>query len=167
MSQSYRLRADRLVYADFARKAPAFTPRRVRGRYAQGLRYERRAKEYLQAQYAERFVGSPWILYRLRGESRRRFAQPDGIIFDVPGGRLTIVEIKYQHTADAYFQLEELYYPLLRWMFPPELWSIVVVELVKWYDCDVEFPTGVRLVDRIERVQPGEFGVHIWKPNTG
>lgn len=75
---------------------------------------------------------------------------------------MVIVEFKYQHTIDAWSQLRLLYEPVLAFIHP-EL-AISVLEIVKWYDCAVEFPEPVRLIADIAEHNTREFGVHIWKP---
>jgi len=92
------------------------------------------------------------------------FAQPDALLFDFEKGLITICEMKYQHTRDAYWQMVGRYLPIIQAMFDPTLWQFATVEIVKWYDCAVRYPAEVMLRDAIDKVKPGEFGVHIWKP---
>lgn len=75
------------------------------------------------------------------------------------------MEIKYQHTSDAWWQVEHLYLPVLRWAFPPDLWSFARVEVVKWYDPAVAFPERVSLIPHVDKAfgAPG-WPVHILKP---
>lgn len=72
------------------------------------------------------------------------------------------MEFKYQHTIDAWTQLRLLYEPVIQVLLP-EL-RISVLEIVKWYDCDVAFPEPVRLVSDIATFDGLGFGVHIYKP---
>jgi len=161
------LTADKIAWVHFADEPPAFgRKKRIRGRKACGVRYEKRAHEHFQSQFHERYVVNPWIKYLLVGESRCRFAQPDALLFDMDAGVITVCEMKYQHTSDSYWQVVGKYIPLLEKMFPKKLWDIRVVEIVKWYDCNVQFPVGVKLRERIDAVKENEFAVHIFKPTT-
>jgi hypothetical protein len=111
---------------------------------------------------AERFAGaylpSPWI--RFTDASGKHWCQPDGLL-DTPHN-LVIVEFKYQHTVDAWQQLRLLYEPVVQVLHPGR--PIAVLEVVKWYDCAVEFPEPVRLVADVAEHKGNGFGVHIWKP---
>jgi len=73
------------------------------------------------------------------------------------------VEVKYQHTPNAWVQLVRLYLPVLESAFGP-LFRYATCEVVKWYDPAVVFPQRVTMTPDLLNVRPGEFGVHIWKP---
>ena len=157
--------ADAVEFAEFAPTAPPFIkPVRRSGRKLQGLKYERKAHEYLEARYGSLFLRGPWLRFRLAGDPRLQWCQPDGIYFDLPRGQITIVEIKYNHTADAWFQLTSLYLPVLLRLFPEELWKFACIEMVKWYDCATTVPKPVKLRPSVCAARPGEFGVYIWRP---
>ena len=128
------------------------------------MRYERRAHEHFREMYGDRYIQSPWLKYMLIGETRYRFAQPDALLVDLNHGIITVCEMKYQHTCDSYWQTIGKYVPLLQKIFPQDLWQLPVVEVVKWYDCAVEFPTQVKLCENLERASVDSFGVHIFKP---
>jgi hypothetical protein len=142
---------------------------RARGRKGMGLRYERKVHNHFEQQFGALYVPSVWFAYRrLSSPKIINYAQPDGILFDFEKGIITIIEVKYNHTADAYFQLYDKYLPLLdKWIHAKErgLWRFSVCEVVYWYDKFVEFPCKVALRDEVTKVKPGEFGVHIWRPN--
>jgi hypothetical protein len=92
------------------------------------------------------------------------YAQPDGLLFDVRKGLLTIIEIKYSHTPDAYFQLLDKYLPLMQSWLDKSIWNFAVCEVVWWYDKAISYPCEVRLCKTIDIARPGEFGVHICRP---
>lgn len=71
------------------------------------------------------------------------------------------MEVKYQHTIDAWYQLRLLYEPVVKVLLGL---PTAVLEVVKWYDCAVEFPEAARLVKDVAEHKGDEFGVHIWKP---
>lgn len=98
-------------------------------------------------------------MYAEIGKGPYKFCQTDGLLFTPEEKKVLILEFKLKHTADAYFQIEEKYLPVLRRLFPK--WIIATCEVVKWYDQCTAFPTEVKLRKRPEDTLPGEFGVHI------
>lgn len=142
------------------RSKPFFIRRgRKRGRRALGVKYEARGHEHFQAEFGERYVASPWFSFHDAGELR--YCEADGLLFDWERGVITIVEFKYQHTTNAWWQLEHLYEPIIRALFPD--WDVAKLEVVKWYDPDVNFPR-FKFCANIDTLKNGELGVHIWKP---
>jgi hypothetical protein len=157
-----------IKWAGFAIAPPPFaTPRRrlPTGRKGDGLRYEKAINQCLTKEYGERYIVGPWVEYAMVGDSQIHFAQPDGLLINVDSGLITIVEMKYQHTVDAYRQTEK-YRALLECIFPPALWRFAVCEVVKWYDCAVAFPVAVRLCNAVSEAVPGEFNVCILRPKA-
>lgn len=152
--------AGRVLAAGFA-YPPFLRRRRYTGRRAEGVRYEKKVQAYLLSTYAERYIDSPWLRFYSNG--KWRWCQPDAVMFDVPRGVITIIEIKYQHTADAWWQVKQLYYPVLKVLFPERLWSFEFCEVVKWYDPSVPFPERVVLAQEVSMPHPA-FKVHIWHP---
>ena len=134
--------------------------RRCTGRRAAGVRYEKAVQTHLRAQ-SHLYLDSPWL--RFLDETGWHWCQPDGMHLDFAAGILTIVEVKYQHTPQAWEQMEELYSPVLRHLFPAFLWQIRYLEVVKWYDPAVVCRDAVRLV-AAPFAQHYLRGVHIWKP---
>lgn len=140
---------------------PELKKRRYTGRRLQGIRYERAVHEHLQWRYGQWYLASPWIKFFADG--RWRWCQPDGLLFQPELGKITIVEIKYQHTIDAWWQIRHLYQPVLEFMMPPALWKYEVCEIVKWYDPAITFPERIVLANEVDMPHP-QFKVHIWKP---
>lgn len=155
--------AENVLWARFTTQ-PNFVKRPHRtGRQQTGVRYEREVHELFLARFPE-YIPSPWIVFH-NGE-RLRWCQPDGLFVDFQHGRVTAVEIKYQHTVDAWFQLWHLYEPVLRKLFRPTLWSISCLTVVKWFDPLVAFPGKVVLLDSpISRISENTTGVHILNPH--
>ena len=110
------------------------------------------------------YVPSPWFTFGELGNSRPRWCQPDGLLFQVADLLITIVEVKLQHTPDAWWQTKQLYLPVLARAFPPNLWEYNICEVVKWYDPAIVFPEAHRLAASPLILAPGQFGVHILKP---
>jgi len=110
------------------------------------------------------YIASPWLQFRLRESgSRVHWCQPDGLYIDPHRGQITIVEIKYQHCADAWFQMNRLYGPVLRAMFAPREWQFATCEIVKWFDCAIQVPEPPKMRDSPLAARPGEFAVFICK----
>ena len=136
--------------------------KRYTGRRLEGVRYERKVHEYLAMILPGRYAPSPWVKFFSAG-SCWRWCQPDGLVIDPRKGRITIVEVKYQHTPDAWWQVKHLYLPVLQLIFPPQLWEYDLCEIVKWYDPSVIFPEPVVLAHEVDMIH-SRFKVHIWKP---
>lgn len=165
MLSSHRL--DELVEVKHLDGTPSFAQahRRARGAKGQGLRFERSVQAHFGNLF-DHYVPGPWFAYRTRYRPGVwNYAQPDGLLFDFQKGLLTIVEIKYSHTPDAYFQLVDKYLPLMRQWLDPKLWSFATCEVVYWYDKATSFPCEIRLCKTIDLTKPGEFGVHICRPS--
>ena len=155
--------AGRVLAAAFS-SPPALRKRRYTGRRLEGVRYEKKVQEHLLAFYGERYLPSPWLRFFPAGDGARwRWCQPDGLLFDFERGRITIVEVKYQHTSDAWWQVKQLYLPVLQAMFPEKLWSFDFCEVVKWYDPAAPFPEKVVLALEVCMRHPS-FKVHIYRP---
>lgn len=140
---------------------PALRRRRYSGARAQGVRFEKKVQEYLLARFPESYLPSPWLRFFSGG--KWRWCQPDGLLFDLGRGIITIVEVKYQHTSDAWWQTKMLYAPVLREIFPAHLWTFEFCELVKWFDPATSFPERVVLANEVS-MPSKSYKVHIWRP---
>lgn len=158
-----------LSAAIFAEPPPFIQAQRlkkVRGRKAEGKRYEAKAHKHFTeiAQRANRkYIAGPWIRFEAAGQGIR-WCQPDALI--LPNGQsnlCTIIEYKYQHVFDAWYQLFELYKPVVQFLFPTL--QIGCCEVVKWFDpatfCD---PQARLAEDPMNLANSGSFHVHIWRP---
>lgn len=134
--------------------------RKRSGRKAQGIRYERKVHDWLRDRYSIYF-DSQW--FRFFAGAALRWCQCDGLIIDPHSGRITIVEVKYQHTFDAWYQLFELYLPVVQVAFGP-MWTVSCCEVVKWYDSAVAGDPRPTLVASPDLARPGQFAVHILTP---
>ena len=158
--------AGELLWAEFSPTAPDFSKKKRRtGRRRQGMLYEKKGHGHLTDLYGERYVPSPWLRFTDTISDRARWCQPDGLLIEPERGVITLVEFKYQHTSDAWWQLRQLYEPVVGFLFPHDRWELRVCEVVKWYDPATLFPERVRMIPEIHSLQSSkEFGVHIWKP---
>ena len=141
-------------------RAPDFVRRGSRaGAKGRGIRYEERTQSVLDRLYAERYVPGPWIHFSA-DDTSPRWCQPDGLLFDIDRGEIVIVEIKYNHTAIAYWKLFNLYQPVVSAIFGTQ-WTYICAEVVKWYDRAVYGPRDVTLRPRIDLARPKEWAVVI------
>lgn len=153
--------AGRVLRAEFS-VSPHVRKKRYTGRRLEGIRYERKVHEHLELLFPESYVRSPWLKFYPAGEGWR-WCQPDALVIDPRAGRITIVEVKYQHTPDAWFQVKHLYLPVLQEIFHPQLWEYDFCEVVKWYDPATLFPEPVVLAHEVN-MKHKHFKVHIYKP---
>lgn len=144
---------------------PFVKKRRRRGRMGVGLRYEAKVQRHLSERFGYEYVPSPWFKYSVaKSPNVVNFAQPDGLLVQPKRGRITIVEIKYNHCAESYFQLVDKYLPLVEAFFDKSIWTFPLVEVVKWYDRDTSYPVDIHMCRDIDVCRPGEIGVHICRP---
>lgn len=132
------------------------------GARRQGVLYERKVQEHLSELYGDDYMPGPWFKFYAAGSLEARLCQPDGLIIQPQKGRITLVEIKYQHTPLAWWQLKKLYHPVLRKICPETLWKVDFCEIVKFYDPLISFPEPVVLACHV--LMPSDkFKVHIWQ----
>jgi hypothetical protein len=154
--------AGEVHWAELAEAPPSFIrERRVRGRRAEGLRYERKALTHLEGLFGEALLPSPWIKFLSRSGEKVRWCQPDALLLQVAKQELVIIEVKYQHCPEAWYQLFTIYLPVVRVLFPG--WKVRVVEMCKWFDVATVTPQLPRLCEDITKAKMGELNVHIWK----
>lgn len=142
---------------------PKFATKRTRltGARALGVKYEKKVHEELIRQYPGFYVSNPWFKF-IDGYGMR-WCQPDGLLIDAAQGLIVIVEVKYQHTGEAWWKLNKLYLQVVRQFFG-ELWEYRCIEIVRWYDPSVIFPLS-KLTEKVHLTPPcPQVGVHIWKP---
>jgi hypothetical protein len=151
------------TWAEYSDTPPEFIRSvRRRGRRYLGIKYERKAQAHLRDVYGDCYLPSQWVRYRGAADDRVRWCQPDGVLVDRSAMALTIVEIKYNHTEVAWWQMFKLYLPVLEKLFEGYGYEFRCVEVCKWFDPAVRCPQKPKLRDRLENVQKDEFAVHIW-----
>lgn len=164
MPRNFRPVNGPLASARISPLAPPFQKTRVRtAAMRRGLKYEEKVQEFMLDQFRDFYLPSPWLHFREEDSEQFRWCQPDGVLLDVARGVIHIIEIKYSHTSDAWWQVRKLYLPVLSRIFPPSLWRFEVGEIVKWYDPDICFPESVQLVDNPMK-NSNAFKVHIFNP---
>lgn len=149
-------------------ETPAFAlaKKKSRGARGRGLRYEQSVHRHLKALYGEFFRAGPWFKYWVPSFTKPLWAQPDGLLFDFYKQQCVIIEIKYNHTPDAYFQMFDKYVPLVDMFLnkPTRHWTLCCCEVVYWYDKMVAYPKEITLHRHIHETRSGEVGVHICRP---
>jgi hypothetical protein len=130
------------------------------GRRRAGVLYEKKAQAQLCKMF-DNYVPGFWI--KFVQDNKVRYCQPDGLLFDLERGVITICEIKLQHTSDAWWQVMHLYAPVLRALFPEKLWTFEYCEIVQWFDSAIPFPTEIHMVSD-PSFRSSKFKIHIWRP---
>ena len=144
---------------------PFVKKRRRRGRKGVGLKYEAKVQKHFVEEFGYEYVPGPWFRYSVRDRPKVvNYAQPDGLLIQPRRGTITIVEIKYSHCSESYFQLVDKYLPLARKLFGSDCWEFPLVTVVKWYDRDTSYPASIRLRESIDKCNTTEIGVHICRP---
>lgn len=134
------------------------------GKRREGTKYESKVQDMLTHTYGDFYVDGPWFRFWSTSNDRVRYCQPDGLLFDLHGRSITIIEVKLKHTTEAWWQLRHLYVPVIAALFPPTVWTLKVCEIVRWYDPATVYPERVALVPNVLAVGDKDFGVHIWRP---
>ncbi len=145
-------------------KPPFIRRGRSTGRYAVGIRYEREVQELIELHCLGRpdleYRNGPWLEFV--DKSGKRWCQPDALVLDKTARVCTVCEVKYQHTADAWWQLRQLYQPVLVVALPG--FSFRLVEIVHWFDPLTAWPEAARLISRLDEITDGTVAVHICNP---
>lgn len=126
-----------------------------------GLRFEERVQRRLLNSY-QGYHASPKVFFWDRGGCRSCI--PDGLL--LLRDRSLIVEIKAQHSPEAWWQLERLYKPLIE-VFAPGI-PVARLEICKSFDPAMPFPGDFELVSSIDEFlnrsdTKNSFGVHPWR----
>lgn len=151
-----------IAWARLCQKPSFIREKKRRGRKRRGQLYEKKVIAHLDEILPLPVLPGPWIEFQERDAERTRFCQPDGLIFDPWEGICILLEIKYQHTADAWWQLYHLYRPVVEYLFP--LYAVRLVEVVKWYDPLTPFPERPALLRNVLQASEERIGVHICTP---
>lgn len=122
------------------------TPTPLRGNGAQraGLRYERKVLDLLCELFPET-KKSPWFEFNDPHTSCPRWCQPDAMLKTEDG--LILFEVKIRFTSDAWFQLEQLYRPVVeRALLRPVNATVVIC---RTFDPAVQFPVPITHLSEI------------------
>lgn len=139
---------------DYAKRFPL--PKK--GAKAEGIRFEKQIVKSLEEKYPGFISALPFIFST--PYNPRSVCIPDGLLVDKD--EVVVVEIKLRHTMDAWFQLRQLYEPVIKKALRRE--RIRLVEVCKWYVPETKFPEKYEPVQTMEEFLGSreEFGVVIW-----
>lgn len=132
-----------------------------------GNKYEKAAQKALRAEFRKsqyELLINQWFHYTT-AQGDEKYCEMDALVINPLGNRVWIFEIKFKHTECAYYQLFNLYKPVIRCWKPGAI--IHTVELVRWYNAQTPFPTDVTLTREPLMGNPGDFNVKIWNPERG
>lgn len=142
----------------------SWTPFFAKGRHtvaqALGVRYERKAQQFLFHFCKGSYTATPWFCYNLPDNSHWKYCQPDGLFFDFNRNLIVIVEIKRSHTRQAWFQLRNLYEPVVRCTFG-SAWQYAVCEVTSFFNPTERFPEKLHFVSHFSALQPEQFGLFV------
>jgi hypothetical protein len=126
------------------------TPKPRRGAKGLGVRFEKRALQIPSPHASEalqcRLISGP-ILEFTQGSKPQR-AIPDALLFSADWNSICVIECKLRHTADAFYQLQAFYLPILSRIFPS--FRVCTLELCKFYDPGVRLPRSVAFVNTFD-----------------
>lgn len=129
-----------------------------------GVRYERKVQERLSEIFGEAYSPSPWFRFlgrpgRTRRTQRRgaagasgawRWCQPDGIVrIGEAGGLVVIFEVKSRFSSDGWYQLRQLYHPVVMAAYRPAVVGLCLIS--RYYDPFVSFPEDPHLIPNLEQ----------------
>lgn len=140
---------------------------RARGAFAAGIRYEKQALSYLVECTLGlpnvRVVEGPWYEFQCR-EGKVRHCQPDAVLFNKDQAVGIIVEVKLKHTPDSWWQLQEIYRPVLR-VAHPDVRAWGILEICHWHDPATKFPQRYDFTDNPLVIRSAaRVSVHIYNP---
>lgn len=122
----------------------------VHGAKGKGLRYEARVKDYLDTIVKEPWAALPGPWFEFVDRSGFRYAQADWIAFNFQRGLVCIAEIKLSRVPEAWWQLNKLYKPIVRSIFPD--WDIACLEIAHIPHM-VAVPEDVRVIQELDQVE--------------
>lgn len=157
--------AGAVQWATLLAETPGFIKRkRTSKAKARGIRYEKRVQEILLNKFGSSYIPSPWVLFSEGFDLRTRYCQPDGLLIDFHRGRITIIEIKYNHCELAWWQLYKLYLPVIKEIFGPN-WTYSCCEVVRWFDPQTRVPEKVQMQKDILHAHEYAWSVNICNPS--
>lgn len=143
MSKKSRFRSNYAIKTAYFANRPAFVEnQKYTGVRQAGICFERKVGKLLEKVFGIQVVHNPWIEYE-DVVSGVRSCCPDYLIIDVMKGVVTVVECKLSHTPSAWYQLNEVYFPVIQALFPG--WVIRGLEVCKNY-VRVNYPAEIQFV---------------------
>lgn len=137
-----------------------FTPT-LRGRspaQKAGIRYERRVLANLESAFPGFGTVQPWIRFGSAGGDQR-WCQPDFLALEP--GRTVLVEIKARLVSDAWYQLRQLYEPVVRVAYKVDVITPVII--CRSFDPWTPFPERYTHIFDLREARPSVINVLRWK----
>lgn len=129
-----------------------------------GLAYEKKALNNLEIELPYKLLRHPAFSFR-NGTRLVEYAIPDAIYLH--DNILTIFEVKLKHTADAWYQLNNLYRPIISRAYPGL--EINLCEICRDYDPEVRLASSQQIIENIEafvsRAQ-SDYGIFLYSGRT-
>lgn len=123
---------------------PAFTRnQKMRGVRRAGITFEEKVGEVLERKFHGMVIHGAWVDYY---DSRlgERSCSPDYLVVDVRSGIITVVECKLSHTHHAWQQLNDVYKPVIEFLFPG--FEIRGIEVCKNFERSKYYPVTPKIV---------------------
>lgn len=141
------------------RRADTFAKRR-------GQAYERWVAGELERRYGLQALSGLWFSFWNAG--RLHAVQIDHLVVDVSRGRIWILETKFQHVPEAFWQMRNYYRPVLAAALGAAsgpLWDIRLVEVCNWAEATPSpFAPLPWRIDELEDARGGDtFNVLVWR----
>lgn len=133
--------------ACYAEKPLSIVETRHKGKRAEGLRFQRKIEQHISALYPRNLQIGPWIVFNTP-QQHSRYCQPDIVITDGITNKVIVIETKLRHTPTAWWQLEQLYVPVLQTIYRKS--KIVKIEVCRWFDPHTSFPVRFEIIDDLK-----------------
>ena len=151
-----------LKRAELLGERPPFIPEPdCKGVQLTGLRYEKKVADYLKNRYGEKRVWhGPWFEFEDR--HGKGWCSPDVLVFPTGLGPVVVGEVKLTVTRDAQRQLQKLYIPVVRHLWPNNPIRPVQISL----NLRQGFDGTLTDLDEIlsEEEPPWKFATLRWRP---
>lgn len=138
-------------------------PSIARGKFKAGLVYEDLAWKEIADRHPQWIQPRYWFRFD-DGRSEGRWCQPDIILVDSDRKVVYIGEVKIKHCARAWFQLHELYLPVIRHFYGAD-YEYRLFEMTKSFDIATPFPAPVEHIRDVRDCRlPPQTNILRWRP---
>lgn len=159
MSKSNPVKVTKVFIND---QGPHFSQAHLRGKQKAGLAYEKKFHSMMKLKHGKNYHSNVWFHYQSHGTWH--WCQPDGILVQPELERITIFECKLKHTDRSYYQLMDLYLPVVSAAFGSGF-NYFLVEVCCTYDPAIPYPVKADLLrELLSQTIPRQIGVYQWKP---
>lgn len=140
--------------------APGFAHSgRASGAKLAGLRYQKKVNKRLKEEFGAHALIGPWFGFT-SANGKRRCCQLDACV-KYDDNDFILIETKIRHTVLSYYQLKELYLPVIR-AYRPDA-RIRLATIVGSYDCATPYPEEIDLIYDLAEASDDRIGVLKWK----